>query len=167
MAAVKRNAYTKITLSPILALLLFSSLTILQTFFFPLPLMTTAPFFWLCSGVQCLLFRGQTLQSQKNTATICEGVQNRKEGSSGWKLRFISQVRQLLLLHLCCSSPIIPVFLQTSQSFSPHSDHFLSLLSPFTFLSVPSYPSYFLGGDWQIWNLFWEEECWTCQNKNF
>lgn len=98
-------------------------------------------------------------------------MQNRKKG-----VRFISRVRELLPLHLCrIPPPSILSFFKPLNTPPSLSDHFL-FPSAFTFLSVPSHPSYFSGRRLSKWNFFTEhariqfkkkEEAWTKRGRMF
>lgn len=118
VVAVKRNADAKFT--PVCGLAISETLFFLSLF---LTAHDNRPPFCLCflGSVAPFLPRAN-FTKPKSAATTCEGVQNRKEGSSGWKVRFISVQRRRLLPHLYCSSPINLSFLQTLQSpFFPPS----------------------------------------------
>lgn len=126
---------------------LFSGRTILPTIFSLLPVMTNSPSACLCFLRSAyLLFRRQTLQSQVSTASICEGVQNRKEGSSGWKVRFISKVWD----SCCCLT--FAAHLPSILPLSPNpSKLFFSLITFFS-LSYRFFCLYRLTPA-----IFWEE----------
>ena len=148
-------------------LLLFSGLTITQNVLFPLPLLETAPLFVFApSGVQCLLFRGQsfTKPRKRGNRTACEGVKNRKEGSSE-----TAAASPLLLV-----SRQSPIFSKALKLFFPPLSLSLSLSLSLWFLSFPS-PLTFsvcivlppLLSERRLTKMklfFSEEECWTCQN---
>lgn len=75
------------------------------------------------------------------------------------------QLRDSCCLTFAARLPSILYFLQNPQAFFfslSLSDFFLLPLPSF-FLPVLSYSRYCLRADWQKWNFFSEEECWTCQ----
>lgn len=122
--------------------------------------MTTAP------PLFCLPSLRSAMSSLQKTNFTKKDAQNRTEGNSGWKVRFISKVRD----SCCCLTfavhlPSIHPLSKPLKAFFFPPLRSLTFPSPFTSLSVLSYPCYFLGGEWQKWNFFSEEECWTCQNR--
>lgn len=160
MAAVKRNADTTITPACL------SSASLQWHHYF------TNHFLLFYHSWQqppppfCLPSLRSAMSSLQKTNFTKKDAQNRTEGNSGWKVRFISKVRD----SCCCLTfavhlPSIHPLSKPLKAFFFPPLWSLTFPSPFTSLSVLSYPCYFLGGEWQKWNFFSEEECWTCQNR--
>ena len=121
-------------------LLLFSGLTTLLFFCYH----SWQPSLFLC--LIPLESNAFSSEGKLDKAQKLEGVQNRKEGEVYLPSQTVTAASPLLhTSHQSC--------LSSSLSKPPLSLWSVSIPSAFTFLSVPSYPSYCLGGD--------------CQNETF
>lgn len=154
MADVKRNAGSKITL-PFLSSASLKWPHYFTNHFLSLSTHDNHPSFLLGFPQECNASSSEDklYKAEKAQQLYVKVCKTGRKGSSGWKVRFISQVRD----SCCCLTfaahlPSIPPFSKPLKAF--FSLWSLSFPSPFTFPSVPSYPSYFQGGDWQKWNFF-------------